>query len=91
MKRALTSFLLLFLILAPAQSKAMAYSSDPEKFIGQIIDEAKIILSSQDSQETKARKMTIILIYWDFIFMKVGYCRNPCMVQRKNQAAETQE
>ena len=62
MKRALTSFLLLFLILAPAQSKAMAYSSDPEKFIGQIIDEAKIILSSQDSQEVKAKKLSEIAL-----------------------------
>ncbi len=62
MKRALTSFLLLFLILAPAQSTAMAYSSDPEKFIGEIIDEAKIILSSQDSQEAKAKKLSEIAL-----------------------------
>ena len=62
MKRTLTSFLLLFLILAPAQSKAMAYSSDPEKFIGEIIDEAKIILSSQDSQEAKAKKLSEIAL-----------------------------
>ena len=54
MKRTLTSFLLLFLILAPAQSTAMANSTDPQKFIGEIIDEAKLILSSQDSQEAKA-------------------------------------
>ena len=62
MKRTLTSFLLLFLILAPAQSTAMAYSSDPEKFIGEIIDEAKIILSSQDSQEAKAKKLSEIAL-----------------------------
>ena len=62
MKRALTSFLLLFLILAPAQSKAMAYSSDPEKYIGQIIDEAKIIISSQDSKEVKAKKLSEIAL-----------------------------
>ena len=62
MKRTLTSFLLLFLILAPAQSTAMAYSSDPEKFIGEIIDEAKLILSSQDSQEAKAKKLSEIAL-----------------------------
>ena len=62
MKRALISFLLLFLILAPAQSTAMAYSSDPEKFIGEIIDEAKLILSSQDSQEAKAKKLSEIAL-----------------------------
>ena len=63
MKRTLTSFLfLLFLILAPAQSTAMAYSSDPEKFIGEIIDEAKIILSSQDSREAKAKKLSEIAL-----------------------------
>ena len=62
MKRTLTSFLLLFLILAPAQSTAIAYSSDPEKFIGEIIDEAKIILSSQDSQEAKAKKLSEIAL-----------------------------
>ena len=62
MKRTLTSFLLLFLILASAQSRAMAYSSDPEKFIGEIIDEAKIILSSQDSQEAKAKKLSEIAL-----------------------------
>ena len=62
MKRTLTSFLLLFLILAPAQSTAMAYSSDPEKFIGEIIDEAKLILSSQDSQEVKAKKLSEIAL-----------------------------
>tara|TARA_B100000287_G_scaffold429325_1_gene482413 strand:+ start:705 stop:1307 length:603 start_codon:yes stop_codon:yes gene_type:complete len=62
MKRTLTSFLLLFLILVPVQSTAMAYSSDPEKFIGEIIDEAKIILSSQDSQEAKAKKLSEIAL-----------------------------
>ena len=62
MKRTLTSFLLLFLILASAQSRAMAYSSDPEKFIGEIIDEAKIILSSEDSQEAKAKKLSEIAL-----------------------------
>ena len=40
----------------------MAYSSDPEKFIGEIIDEAKIILSSQDSQEAKAKKLSEIAL-----------------------------
>ena len=60
--KSIKTFLLLFLILAPAQSTAMAYSSDPEKFIGEIIDEAKIILSSQDSQEAKAKKLSEIAL-----------------------------
>ena len=55
MKRALISFLLFFLISASVQSKAIAYSSDPEKFITEIVDEAKVILSSSSSKEIKAK------------------------------------
>ena len=36
--------------------KVFGYSSDPEKFISEIIDEVKLILNSQDSKETKAEK-----------------------------------
>ena len=62
MKRALISFLLFFLISASVQPKAIAYSSDPEKFITEIVDEAKVILSSGSSQEIKAKKLSEIAL-----------------------------
>ena len=60
MKRALISFLLLFSLSISAQHKALAYSSDPEKFIEEIIDEAKVILSGDSSQEKKAEELSKI-------------------------------
>jgi len=62
MKRVFISFLLLFLISISTQYKAIAYSSDPEKFITEIIDEAKVILSSGSSQEIKAKKLSEIAL-----------------------------
>ena len=62
MKRALISFLLLCLISAVAQSRAIAYSSNPEQFITEIINEAKVVLSGQDSQESKAKKLSEIAL-----------------------------
>jgi len=62
MKRVFISFLLLFLISISIQYKAIAYSSDPEKFISEIIDEAKVILSSGSSQDIKAKKLSEIAI-----------------------------
>ncbi len=62
MKRALISFLLFFLISASVQSEAIAYSSDPEKFITEIVDDAKVILSSSSSQEIKAKKLSEIAL-----------------------------
>jgi len=62
MKRVLVYFFLLFLISISTQYKAIAYSSDPEKFIAEIVEEAKIILNSKDSQETKAKKLSQIAI-----------------------------
>ena len=62
MRRALISFLLLFLISVSVQLRAIAYSSDPEKFITEIIDEAKVVLSSHDSQESKAKKLSEIAL-----------------------------
>ena len=62
MKRVLISFLLLFSISISAQHKALAYSSDPEKFIEEIIDEAKVILSSGSSQEKKAEELSKIAL-----------------------------
>ena len=62
MKRALISFLLLFLFSTSIQSRAIAYSSNPEKFIEEIINEAKVVLSGQDSQEAKAKKLSEIAL-----------------------------
>jgi len=62
MKRALISFILFFLISASVQPKAIAYSSDPEKFITEIIDEAKIVLSGGSSKEIKAKKLSEIAL-----------------------------
>ena len=60
MKRIFTSFLFILIISFCQNIKAFGYSSDPEKFISEIIDEAKLILSSQDSKETKAEKLSVI-------------------------------
>ena len=62
MKRILTSFLLILIISFCQNIKAFGYSSDPEKFISEIIDEAKLILNSQDSKETKAEKLSVIAL-----------------------------
>tara|TARA_B100001741_G_scaffold304248_1_gene295171 strand:- start:2461 stop:3063 length:603 start_codon:yes stop_codon:yes gene_type:complete len=58
MKRTLLSFLALFLFSTSLEVKANVYSTDPEKFISEIIDEAKVILSSNSSQEIKAKKLS---------------------------------
>ena len=62
MKRVIVSFLLLFFISTSPQFKVSAYSSDPEKFITEIIDEAKMVLSSNNSQESKAKKLSEIAL-----------------------------
>ena len=62
MKKIIQSFLTLFFILICIETKAQSYSSDPEKFITEIINEAKVILSSQDTQELKAEKLTNIAL-----------------------------
>ena len=62
MKRILTSFLLVLIIVFWQDTRAFAYSSDPEKFISEIIDEAKLILNSQDSKEVKAEKLSVIAL-----------------------------
>ena len=62
MKRILVSFLLIFIISFCQNIKVFAYSSDPEKFISEIIDEAKLILNSQDSKEIKAEKLSVIAL-----------------------------
>jgi len=62
MKRIFISFLLFFLISFFLQVKSFSYSTDPEKFIAEIVDEAKIILNSSDSKEEKAEKLSIIAL-----------------------------
>ena len=51
-----------FLISFFLQVKSFSYSTDPEKFIAEIVDEAKIILNSSDSKEEKAEKLSIIAL-----------------------------
>ena len=62
MKRILRSFLLLLFLSFILQVKSFAYSTDPEKFIGEIIEEAKLILNSNDTKEIKAEKLSIIAL-----------------------------
>ena len=62
MKRILTSFLFVFIISFWQDSRAIAYSSDPEKFITEIIEEAKLILNSHESKEVKAEKLSVIAL-----------------------------
>ena len=62
MKRTFISFLLIFIVSFCQNIKAFGYSSDPEKFISEIIDEAKSILNTEDSKEIKAEKLSVIAI-----------------------------
>ena len=62
MKRVIISFLLLFLIFASTVNKANSYSADPEKFIGEIIDEAKLILNSKETKERKSERLSEIAL-----------------------------
>ena len=58
MKRTLLSFLALFLFSTSLEVKANAYSTDPEKFISEIVEEAKIVLNSDITKEEKAKKLS---------------------------------
>ena len=62
MKRIIRSFLLILVLSFLLQVKSFAYSTDPEKFIGEIIEEAKLILNSSDTKEIKAEKLSIIAL-----------------------------
>ena len=62
MKRTLLSFLAFLLVSTSLEIKAVAYNSDPQQFISEIIDEAKEILSSGYSQEIKAEKLSEIAL-----------------------------
>ena len=62
MKRIFLSFLIFFVGLFLIQTKAISYSSDPESFISEVIDEAKIVLSGSSSSEEKAEKLSEIAL-----------------------------
>ena len=62
MKRVIISFLLLSLIFASTPNKANSYSADPEKFISEIIDEAKLILNSKETKEQKSERLSEIAL-----------------------------
>ena len=62
MKRVIISFLLLSLIFASTPNKANSYSADPEKFISEIIDEAKSILNSKETKERKSERLSEIAL-----------------------------
>ena len=59
------SFLLLFgsvLTWCFLQVSCIAYSNDPEQFIAEIVDEAKVVLNSNISKEEKAKKLSDIAL-----------------------------
>ena len=58
MKRIFISFLIFFVGSLFIQIKAISYSSNPESFISEVIEEAKVILSSSSSSDEKANKLS---------------------------------
>ena len=62
MKRIFVSFLIFFVGSQFIQTKAISYSSNPEGFISEVIEEAKIILSSSSSSDEKANKLSEIAL-----------------------------
>ena len=62
MKKILISFLLILFLSSLSISNTFSYSSDPEKFISEIIEEAKLILNSQDNKDIKAEKLSVIAL-----------------------------
>ena len=62
MKRIIVVCLLIFNFLVFYEREALSYSSDPEKFISEIVDEAKAILNDNISREEKAKKLSEIAL-----------------------------
>tara|TARA_B100002052_G_scaffold193958_1_gene176804 strand:- start:287 stop:889 length:603 start_codon:yes stop_codon:yes gene_type:complete len=62
MKRIFVSFLIFFAGSQFIQTKAISYSSNPEGFISEVIEEAKVILSSSSSSDEKANKLSEIAL-----------------------------
>ena len=62
MKRIFISFLIFFVGSIFIQTKGISYSSNPESFISEVIEEAKVILSSSSSPDEKASKLSEIAL-----------------------------
>ena len=62
MKRIFVSFLIFFVGSQFIQTKAISYSSNPEGYISEVIEEAKVILSSSSSSDEKANKLSEIAL-----------------------------
>ncbi len=62
MKRIFISFLIFFAGSLFIQTKGISYSSNPESFISEVIEEAKVILSSSSSSDEKASKLSEIAL-----------------------------
>ena len=62
MKRKFLFFISSFLILIALQVESFAYSTDPQKFIAEIVDEAKSILNENISKEEKAKRLSAIAL-----------------------------
>ena len=62
MKKIFLSFLIFFCISTFTKVEAATYSANPEEFISEIIDEAKNILNSGDTKDTKAKKLSEIAL-----------------------------
>ena len=62
MKRIFISFLIFFAGSLFIQTKGISYSSNPASFISEVIEEAKVILSSSSSSDEKANKLSEIAL-----------------------------
>mgnify|MGYP001440024755 FL=1 len=62
MKRIFVSFLIFFAGSMFIQTKGISNSLNPESFISEVIDEAKVILSSSSSSDEKANKLSEIAL-----------------------------
>ena len=62
MKKIIVSFLLLFSLFFFFETKIFAYSNDPQKFISEIVEEAKTILNDNISKEEKAKRLSAIAL-----------------------------
>ena len=62
MKRIFVSFLIFFAGSMFVQTKGISNSLNPESFISEVIDEAKVILSSSSSSDEKANKLSEIAL-----------------------------
>ena len=62
MKRKFLFFISSFLVLIALQVESFAYSTDPQKFIAEIVDEAKSILNENISKEEKAKRLSAIAL-----------------------------